>query len=191
MAENEANPHNGAGAGEMHTETAAEGHGSAGLPQLNPHDFAPQLVWLAITFGLLYVIMSRVALPRIAGVLERRRERISGDVDEAKRLGRQAQDAETAYKTALADAKAKAHAIAQQTKDSLGAEVEAKRHDVERQIAAKLQEAEQRISASKQSAMNEVGAIAAATTQEIIGRLIGGDVAPDQLSQALKTAAGE
>jgi F-type H+-transporting ATPase subunit b len=191
MAEHQENIHSGPGAPAMHAGTAAEGHApSAGLPQLNVNDFAPQLVWLAITFGLLYLIMSRVALPRIAGVMERRRERIAADVDEAKKLGKQAQDAETAYKTALADAKAKAHSIAQQTRDSLAADVEAKRGDVERQIAAKLQEAEQRIDASKRSAMNEVGAIATATTREIVSHLIGGDVTPDQLSQALK-AAGE
>lgn len=177
----------------MHTSTGAEGHAPqhTGLPQLNTNDFVPQLVWLSLTFTALYMIMSRVALPRIADVIERRRDRIAADIDEAKRLGQRAQEAELAYKTALANAKANAHTIALRTREDLAAEVDAKQTEVDRVIAAKISEAEHRIAGAKQAAMKEVGTIATATTMEIVNRMIGDDVSHDELSNALMTAGGQ
>jgi F-type H+-transporting ATPase subunit b len=173
---------------DTHASTAADGGHQGGLPQLNTHDFAPQLVWLAITFGALYWIMSRIALPRIGEALEKRRDQIASDIDNAKRLQQDAEAAEAAYETALAEAKAKAHGIAQETRDSLNASTEARRKEVEDQINAKLQEAEERIGAAKQSAMSEVSAIATQTTKEIVDRLIGGDVPESDISGAVDAA---
>ena len=91
----------------------------SGLPQLNVADFAPQLIWLALTFGLLYLIMSRVALPRIGEVIEERSQRIQRDLDEAERLKGETEKALGAYEQALAEARAKAQGIAKETRDKL------------------------------------------------------------------------
>ncbi len=89
------------------------------MPQLNPLDWAPQLIWLAITFSILYLLMKWVALPRIGSVIEMRRQRIAGDLETAERLRRETQEAIAAYEQALAEAKAKAHAIADEARNKL------------------------------------------------------------------------
>ncbi len=93
------------------------------MPQLNPLDWGPQLIWLVITFGILYVLMKRIALPRIGGVIAARQARISGDLEQAERLHRETQEAIAAYEQALAEAKQKAHAIADQGRAKLKAEM--------------------------------------------------------------------
>ena len=78
------------------------------MPQLNPLDWAPQLIWLVITFGILYLLMKRVALPKIGSVIEMRQGRIAGDLGEADKLRRETQEAIAAYEQALAEAGAAA-----------------------------------------------------------------------------------
>ena len=171
-----------------HATTQAAEH-KGGLPQLNADDFAPQLVWLALTFGALYWIMSRVALPRIADVLEKRRDHIASDIDAAKNFKQQSETAEAAYKSDLANAKNKAHAIAQETRDKLNAETERKRSEVDDKINANLADAEQRITAAKSAALKEINEIAGSTTKEIVNHLIGNKVSDSDLSAVLKTIA--
>ena len=83
------------------------------MPQLNPLDWAPQLIWLVIIFSILYVLMKRVALPRIGSVIEMRAARIRKDLEAADKLRRETQEVIAAYEQALAEAKARARGIAQ------------------------------------------------------------------------------
>ena len=115
------------------------------MPQLNPLDWGPQLIWLVITFGILYVLMKRIALPRIGGVIEARKARISGDLAEAERLHRETQEAIAAYEQALAEAKQKAHGIADQGRAKLKAEMAEERAKLDGELGAKAAEAEKRI----------------------------------------------
>lgn len=173
-------------------QAGAEKTGGGGLPQLDPAVFAPQLIWLAISFVLLYVIMSQVALPRIGGVIEERRNRIQRDLDEAERLKGETEKALAAYEEALAEARGRAQKIASETRDVLGKEVDAKRSDVERQITAKLADAERRISDMKTSALTQVNEIATTTAQEVVDKLIGKKVAADEVRRVLAVQqAGE
>ena len=146
------------------------------MPQLNPLDWAPQLIWLVITFGILYLLMKRVALPKIGSVIEMRQGRIAGDLQAADKLRRKTQEAIAAYEQALAEAKARAHAIAQDARNKLNDEVAGERAELERDLAAKSTEAEARIHEAKLSALKEVNAVASDTATEIVRRLIG--VAP-------------
>ena len=114
------------------------------MPQLELNDFAPQIIWLVISFVTLYLIMARVALPRIANVLEERRDRIASDLDKAEQLKRKTDEAIAAYEESLAEARNSAHAIAQETRDKLSAEVDAEKAQVEKQIAEKTSKAEAR-----------------------------------------------
>lgn len=172
--------------------TAAAEHGheaKGGLPQLNPDVFAPQLVWLAITFTVLYFSLAWLILPRIGQVLEERRNRIQRDLDEAERLKKETEEAIAGYEQALAEAKTKAGAIAKETREKLAAETEKQRAEVEATINAKIADAESRIKATKQQALAEVDGIAADTASEIVTKLIGGSVSPEDIKNALSSTA--
>jgi|SRR6185312_4448113 F-type H+-transporting ATPase subunit b len=168
------------------TATKAEG-----LPQLNPEHFTPQLFWLAVTFLVLLFIMSRVALPRVADVIEERRDRIKRDIEAAGRLKADTDQALAAYEKALADARANASGIAKQTRESLASETDAERQRVDAQISAKLQGAEARIAATKTKAVAAIGDIATDTARAVVAKLIGQDVAPDEVKKALRPVPGE
>jgi F-type H+-transporting ATPase subunit b len=157
------------------------------VPQLNPLDWAPQIIWLIITFGILYVLMKRVALPRIGSVIEARQARIAGDIETADKLRRETQEAIAAYEQALAEAKAKAHAIAQEANNKLKDDVAAERAALERDLAARSAEAEKRINQAKASALKDVNAVASETASEIVSRLIG--VAPGKSEVSAAVAA--
>jgi len=161
------------------------------MPQLNPLDWAPQLIWLAITFSILYLLMKWVALPRIGSVIEMRRQRIAGDLETAERLRRETQEAIAAYEQALAEAKAKAHTIADEARNKLKDEVAAERAELERELAAKAAEAEARIHAAKAAALKDVNAVAAETASEIVQRLIGVAPAKPELASAVEAARKE
>ncbi|MEM7774616.1 MAG: F0F1 ATP synthase subunit B' [Pseudomonadota bacterium] len=168
------------------TETA--GAKSAGLPQLNPETIAPQLVWLIITYGLLYLALSWFILPRIGQVIDERRNRIQRDLDEAERLKRETEAAIAGYEQALAEARAKSQAIVKETRDKLSAEIEKERASVEATIEAKIADADARITAMKETAMAEVDAIASDTAGDIVTKLIGVDVTADEVRTALADA---
>ena len=157
------------------------------MPQLNPLDWAPQLIWLVITFGILYLLMKWVAVPKIGSVIEMRQGHIAGDLEAADKLRRETQEAIAAYEQALAEAKARAHGIAQEARNRLKDEVAAERAALERDLAAKSAEAEARIVEAKVSALKDVNAVASETAAEIVRRLIG--IAPAKPEVDLAVAA--
>jgi F-type H+-transporting ATPase subunit b len=158
------------------------------MPQLDFTSWPPQLVWLAITFAALYFLMARVALPRIANVLEQRRDRVAADLDEAARLQQETADAISTYEAALAEARAKAHAIAAENRGRLNAELDAERAKIDQQTAAKTAEAEKRIGAMKQAAFGEVDQAASDTAEAIVKLLIGAKPAKTDIAAAVKAA---
>ena len=117
--------------------------------------------------------MSRVALPRIGGILETRRTRIEGDLKEAERLRVETDRALAAYEAALAEARRNAHAIAEETRSSIKADIANKRKSVEAGLAGRVAEAEARIQQTKIAALGNVDAIAAETAQELVAKLAG------------------
>lgn len=164
---------------------AAAAEKKGGLPQLHAPDFAPQLIWLALTFGALYFLLSRVSLPRIGEVIEERRDRIQRDLDEAQRLKAETEKALAAYEQARAEARAKASGIAREMQDRMAAEADKERGRVEAQITTKLGEADARIDILKTRALAGINDIAAETAGAIVNRLIGHDASPDEIRKAL------
>ena len=146
------------------------------MPQLNPLDWGPQLIWLLITFGILYLLMVYVALPRIGGVIEARAAHIAKDLATADSLRRETEEAIAAYEQALAEAKQKAHAIVEEGRAKLKEETAAERAKLESELGKRSAEAEARINAAKTSAMREVNTVAADVAADIVRHLIG--VAP-------------
>ena len=165
----------------------AEAHGG-GFPPFDVHTFPSQLIWLAIAFAALYLLMSRIALPRIANILEERHDRIADDLEEAGKLKAESEAAAQAYEQALASARNKAHGIATETRDKLAADSEAGRKSLEAELSAKLAAAETQIAATKDAAMANVRGIAVDAAGAIVGNLIGAAPAPQAVEAAVDTA---
>ncbi|WP_245825790.1 F0F1 ATP synthase subunit B family protein [Oceanibaculum nanhaiense] len=166
---------------------AAEG-GGAGLPQLDPSNFATQIFWLAVTFIALYLLMSRVALPRVRDVLEERERRITDDLEKAQRLKDESEAVLAEYEKALADARASAQALFAQAAEQANAEAAKRQQDVAQKLAKQLEKAESRVQAAKTEALDNIRQVATEVAQDAAARLIGGDVAEDDAAKAVSVA---
>jgi F-type H+-transporting ATPase subunit b len=162
-----------------HTE-ADGGHHGSGFPPFESSTYASQLVSLAIAFVALYLIVSRLALPRVGGVIEARQDKIEGDLAEAQKLKDQSDAALKAYEGELAAARSRAQAISSETREKSNAQAEAERKTLEAQLAARLAEAEKTIASTRTAAMSNVRGIAADAAGTIVQRLTG--VVPDAKS---------
>lgn len=169
-----ATPEQTAEAAVVHTEIAGDATHQAGVfPPFDAHSFLPQIIWLILIFGALYWLMSRVALPRVEGILEARRHRLAKDLDDAAAMQAQAKAAGEAYDRTLADARTRAQAMAQEQHDKLHAELEAKRHALESELNSKLSAAETQIEDTRKRAMSNVAGIAEDAAVAIIDHLTG------------------
>jgi F-type H+-transporting ATPase subunit b len=164
--------------------TAAEG-GHGGFPPMDAQSFPSQIFWLVIFFGLLYLLMSKVALPRMAAVLKTRASTIEGDLARAQALKDETEAAVAAYEKALADARGKAQGIGAETRARMTAEIDSERAALEKTLAVKTAEAEAKIAAAKAKAMQDVGAVAAETAAEIVSELTGVAVSKDSAARAV------
>ena len=161
------------------------------FPPFDPRTFSAQLFWLALSFGALYFLMAKIALPRIGEVIEERRDRIQRDLDEAARLKSETDAALKSYEQSLADARGKAQGLAKETREKLAVETDAERHRVEADLNAKLAETEKRIVATKSRALTSVDEIAASTAADVVAALTGKQASADEVRQALaKVKAG-
>lgn len=158
-----------------HEGTEAEG-GHGGFPPMDAHSFPSQIFWLVIFFALLYLLMSKVALPKMERVLGNRRQAIEADLSRASALKNETEAALQSYEKALADARAHAQGIAAETRGRMNAEMDAERGALEKTLAAKLADAEARISASKAQSLKDVNEVAAETAAEIVAALTGKEV---------------
>jgi len=166
------------------------GHGKS-FPPLDVTTFAPQLVWLAIAFALLYALLSRLALPRIGQLMEERRERVQRDLNEAERLRGETDQALKAYEQSHAEARSRAQSIANEMRDKLAKQAEAERHRLDAELAAKIGETEKQIAETKAKALAGVDQIAAETANAIVAKLIGQEATPDEVRRALAPQAAE
>jgi len=167
---------------------AGEGAHDVPFPPFDPEFFVPQLVWLVLTFGLLYLLMGRLALPRVAGIIESRRERIADDLGKAGELNGQAEQAQAEYEQALSDARAKAHKIAGETRDKMKAEADDLRADTDAKLDEQLSAAEKRISETKDKALSNVRDVAADAAATIVHQLTGETVDQSAVSGAVDKA---
>lgn len=161
------------------------------MPQLNPADFTPQLIWLLITFVILYLMMAKVALPRISDVLEARAERIRDDLDKAASLKTEAEAAQAAYEKALSEARNRAATTLRDTNARL-AEAAAKRQaDLAGNLAAQTKAAETRIAQAKNQAIANLKPVAAEAARDAAKRLVGLEIATADAERAADAAMQE
>ncbi len=165
--------------------TAADPAQSAAFPPFDASTFGGQLFWLAVVFVALYVLMSRLVLPRLSGIIEARETTLARDLDAAAAAKGRAEAAGTAYETSLSEARTRAQALAQQTRDTLTAQTDARRKALEAELAERIATSEATIAARKAEAMGNVRAIAADTASAIVERLTGRAPSPGAVDAAL------
>ncbi len=154
------------------TSTATEA-ATPGMPQLDFSTFGNQIFWLVVTLVVIYLILSRVALPRIAGVLAERSGTISNDLAAAEELKAKAVAAEEAYNKALADARAEAAKIVATTKADMKAELDAAIAKADAEISQKTAESEKVISEIRATALESVEEVAKSTAMALVSALGG------------------
>ena len=194
QAETPADTHAAQPSGEVHTETGVahgEEHANGVFPPFDQTTFASQVLWLAITFGLFYLLMSKLVIPRIGGILETRHDRIAQDLDEASRLKAEADAAIASYEQELASARAKGNAIASTARDEAKAKADAERAKIEASLQDKIAGAETRIAEIKAKALADVGTIAEETTTALVEQLIGSKATKAEIASAVKSVAGK
>lgn len=160
------------------------------MPQLDISTFAPQLFWLAISFILLLVLMSRLTLPRVSKVLEQREERIGGNLEKAEKLKAEADTILAAYQKSMADARTEAHAALVAAATEIATASAAREAEFAKKLAAQTEAAEARIKASKAQALADVrtmaGDLAAAMTSKLTGVSVGAGDAAATIDAVLK-----
>lgn len=166
----------------------AGGGGESAFPPFDPHTYPTSIFWLIVTFGILYLAMSRYALPRVASILNERSDKIHERLAAARKMRQEARDASDAYDRMLAEARARSQELANETRNRVKAEQDGKRKTLEADLDDKLKSAELRIAETKAAAMANVGQIATDTAGAIVEHLTGQPAHPDQVAKAIADA---
>ncbi|MFQ5347890.1 MAG: ATP F0F1 synthase subunit B [Rhodothalassiaceae bacterium] len=158
------------------------------MPQFDPNVIEPQLVWLAISFGLFYFLMARLALPRISGMLQERVERVADDLDQAEALKRESDEVREAREAALAEARAAAARTVAEATARARADAEARLAALDAKLAQETAAATARIAEEQAAARREIDRVAAEGCREIVKKLVGEAVAASVTHKAVKDA---
>lgn len=169
--------------GETHAESShetadaahagAEAHGSGGLPQFDPSDFASQIFWLAVVFGVLYFIFARKSLPAISNVLETREQKIQGDRDLAEQMKNEAVATLEGYEKSLGNARAESARISSDTTQAIKTRAEESLSTFQQKAEAKMTDMETGLNNSKHQAMDEMNTIAAEIASAAAEKIVG------------------
>jgi len=141
------------------------------FPPLDKQTFPSQLFWLALTFIALYLLMSRIALPRVASILEDRRKRVESELAEAQRFKGESDAAIAAREKSLMEARERAQTVANERRAKAAAAAEARRKEVDANLAARISEAQKSIAAARSAAIANIQSIAKETAGGIVERL--------------------
>ena len=165
---------------------AAEEPHKGGLPQFDVSTFASQIFWLIVACWGLYYLLVRKGLPRIDGILAERQGRITGDLDRAAALRREAEESLQRYEAMVAEAHARAREQIEASQQRLATEFAQRQEALDADLNAKRQDAERRIGAARHTAMGELATVAADVVQMAIRRLVGIEVGSDESRAAVE-----
>ncbi|WP_027487215.1 F0F1 ATP synthase subunit B [Allorhizobium undicola] len=179
-------------AAETHTETGVAHEGAHGgvFPPFDHTTYPSQVLWLVITFGLFYMLMQKVLVPRIGAILDQRHDRIARDLDEATRMKAEADAAVETYEKELSAARAKGSQIANAAREAAKAKADADRAAIEADLAQKISAAEARIAEIKAKAFADVDSIAAETVGPIVEQLTGKSISQADIAAAVAAGKG-
>ncbi len=170
--------------------TTASTEASGGFPPFDATTFPSQIFWLVVTFAFLFVVLWRVAGPRINSVITTRRNKINGDIAEAQKHRNDAEAASAAYQTALAGARARANAHAEETRKRIAGEIDQAKADADAKAQDATAKAEASIQAMRADAKTSMTNAARDAAIEIVAHLTGETVSSDDAVAAVKAASG-
>ncbi|MCZ4281803.1 F0F1 ATP synthase subunit B' [Kiloniella laminariae] len=160
------------------------------MPQFDPSTWVSQIFWLIITFGVLYFLLSKLALPRLASILEERENRVSGDLEKAERLKQEAEEVLADYQKAIADARTSALAALKESADKIAATGAKRQAEFDAQLKEKVQIAEDKISVARTEALSHIKDVATEVASAAAGKLLGADVTEAKVSKAVDEVLG-
>jgi len=160
------------------------------MPQLNFADYPPQLIWLAITFVALYLIISRLALPRVGAALGARQAKLTEDLDRAEKLKAEAEATLAAYHKAIAEARAGSQAELKRAAADMAAEASRREAAFAAEIGARTKTAEDGIAAARAAALGDLRVAAGETARALVARLSGSEPDAAAVERALTAAEG-
>ncbi|MBT4204281.1 MAG: F0F1 ATP synthase subunit B' [Rhodobiaceae bacterium] len=143
------------------------------MPQLDFLTFPSQIIWLFITFTALYIIMAKIALPKLANAIELRRDIIARDLEEAEHFKDESEKAEIEYESLIKEAHSKSNVIIKETKEKLSLQFEKEKKKVEEDNSKKIIEAESKILNAKNNALSQIDSIATDISKTIVEKLVG------------------
>jgi len=159
------------------------------MPQLEQiYTYASQVFWLVVTFGLLYLVLWRSALPKVADLLHERQERIDGDLERAERLKEEAETVLKSYEATIAEARAEAHAALRDAADRIARQSEERHTALGQKLAKDTGDAEARIARAREEALSNIRAVSAEVAQAATARLVGLDVSEGDAEAAVDDA---
>ncbi len=164
---------------------------AAGLPQLDTSQYAPQVIWLAISFGILYVLMARVALPRISEVLEERQDRVNDNLEKAETFKAEAESVAQAYESALADARDEAQAIVHKAAERMAADAAERLAQLAERLEGEIKAGETRINEAREQAVANIREVVVEVASEAALKLSGGKLDGKTLEAAVDAALKE
>jgi F-type H+-transporting ATPase subunit b len=159
------------------------------MPQLDISMWPPQLFWLAVSFIALYIVVSRVIIPKTGGVIEARRNTIEGDLAAAVTAKSESEEALKAYEASLAEARGKASASSLVARNKISAEADQARHKLDAGLASKASAADKSIQAAKAKALGNIAEIASDLASNIVAELTGAKVSKVEATAAVAKAA--
>ena len=155
---------------------------SGGMPQLNPEFWVSQIFWLTLTFGILYVILSKLILPKISANLELRKTQIQENIEAAEKQRESSESKLKEFESLVSKSKLEAKNIFKETREKALKDINSKREVLEKQIDDEIKKAEDEIFQLKKSAPQKINKIAIETSSEILKKLIGTEINNSSIS---------
>ena len=155
---------------------------SGGMPQLNPEFWISQIFWLTLTFGILYIVLSKLILPKISANLELRKSQIQENVEAAEKQRESSETKLKEYDNIILKSKLEAKNIFNDAREKVIKDINSKKETLDKQIDVEIQKAEKEINLLRKSAPEKINKIAIETSSELVKKLIGADVNNSSIS---------
>ena len=155
---------------------------SGGMPQLNPEFWISQIFWLTLTFGILYIVLSKIILPKISSNLELRKSQIQENIEAAEKQRESSESKLKEYDDIVLKSKLKAKNIFKDAREKAIKNINSKKETLDKQIDEEIKKAEQEINVLKKSAPEKINKIAIETSSELVKKLIGAEVNNSSIS---------